>query len=50
VSSPRLPLAKLEEAIRDGLLAFGCTTRLLVIAELIEHERTRIRPAETTRA
>ncbi len=42
VLQPRLPLAELEGAIGDGLLAFSCATGLLVIAELMEEERTRV--------
>jgi transposase-like protein len=37
-----LPLAEMQEAIRDGLMAFSCATGLLVIAEMMEEERTRI--------
>ena len=39
---PRLALAELEGAIREGLMAFSCATGLLVIAELMEAERTQI--------
>lgn len=39
---PRLPLAELEGAIREGLMAFSCATGMLVIAEMMEAERTRI--------
>ena len=39
---PRLALAELEGAIRDGLMAFSCATGLLVIAEMMEAERTQI--------
>jgi putative transposase len=39
---PRLPLAELEGAIREGLMAFSCAAGLVVIAELMEEERTRI--------
>ncbi|HSS11323.1 MAG TPA: IS256 family transposase [Acidimicrobiales bacterium] len=39
---PRLPLAELEGAIREGLMAFSCATGLLVIAEMMEEERTRV--------
>ncbi len=39
---PELPLAELQEAIRDGLMAFSCATGMLVIAEMMEEERTRI--------
>ncbi len=42
VLQPRLPLAELEGAIGDGLLAFSCATGLLVTAELMEEERTRV--------
>ena len=39
---PRLPLAELEGAIREGLMAFSCAAGLVVIAEMMEEERTRI--------
>jgi transposase-like protein len=39
---PRLPLAELEGAIREGLMAFSCATGLVVIAEMMEEERTRV--------
>jgi transposase-like protein len=39
---PWLPLAELEGAIRDGLMAFSCATGLVVIAEMMEEERTRV--------
>jgi transposase-like protein len=39
---PRLPLAELEGAIREGLMAFSCATGMLVIAEMMEAERTAI--------
>jgi transposase-like protein len=39
---PTLALAELEGAIRDGLMAFSCATGLLVIAEMMERERTAI--------
>ncbi|MDQ6614947.1 MAG: IS256 family transposase [Actinomycetota bacterium] len=39
---PRLPLAELEGAIREGLMAFSCASGLLVIAEMMEAERTQI--------
>jgi putative transposase len=39
---PRLALAELEGAIREGLMAFSCATGLLVIAEMMEAERTEI--------
>ncbi len=38
----RLPLAELEGAIREGLMAFSCAAGLAVIAEMMEAERTRI--------
>jgi putative transposase len=39
---PRLPMAELEEAIREGLMAFSCAAGMVVIAEMMEAERTRI--------
>jgi len=39
---PTLALAELEGAIREGLMAFSCATGLLVMAELMEQERTAI--------
>jgi len=39
---PRLALAELEGAIREGLMAFSCAAGLVVIAEMMEEERTRI--------
>jgi putative transposase len=39
---PILVLAELQDAIRDGLMAFSCAAGLLVIAEMMEEERTRI--------
>lgn len=39
---PTLSLADLQSAIRDGLMAFSCATGLLVIAEMMEAERTAI--------
>ena len=39
---PRLPLAELQGAIREGLMAFSCAAGLVVIAEIMEEERTRI--------
>jgi Transposase, Mutator family len=39
---PRLPLAELQGAIREGLMAFSCAAGLVVIAEMMEEERTRI--------
>jgi transposase-like protein len=39
---PRLALAELEGAIREGLMAFSCATGLLVVAEMMEQERTAI--------
>jgi len=39
---PRLALAELEEAIKEGLLAFSCATGMVVIAEMMEAERARI--------
>jgi len=39
---PRLPMAELEDAIRDGLMAFSCAAGLVVMAELMEEERCRI--------
>lgn len=38
----RLPLAELEGAIREGLMAFSCAAGLAVIAEMMEAERTRV--------
>src|SRR5947209_15605301 len=37
---PRLALAELEGAIREGLMAFSCATGMAVIAEIMEAERT----------
>jgi transposase-like protein len=39
---PRLTLAELESAIKEGLMAFSCATGMIVIAEMMEAERTRI--------
>jgi transposase-like protein len=39
---PSLALMELEDAIREGLMAFSCATGLVVIAEMMEAERTRI--------
>jgi transposase-like protein len=39
---PRLPMAELEGAIKEGLMAFSCAAGMLVIAEMMEAERTRI--------
>jgi putative transposase len=39
---PRLPLAELEGAIREGLMAFSCAAGLVVIAEMMEAERTAV--------
>jgi len=39
---PRLPLDDLEGAIRDGLMAFSCATGLVVLAEMMEQERTAL--------
>ena len=39
---PRLALAELEGAIREGLMAFSSAAGLVVIAEMMEEERTRI--------
>jgi putative transposase len=39
---PRLVLARLEDAIRDGLMAFSCAAGMVVIAEMMEEERSRI--------
>ena len=39
---PRLVLAELEGAIREGLMAFSCAAGLAVIAEMMEAERTQI--------
>jgi hypothetical protein len=45
---PRLPLAELEGAIREGLMAFSCAAGLVVIAEMMEAERAARRgPQET---
>ncbi|MDQ6837758.1 MAG: IS256 family transposase [Actinomycetota bacterium] len=38
----KLPLAEMEGAIREGLMAFSCAAGMLVIAEMMEAERTRI--------
>jgi len=38
----RLPLAEMEGAIREGLMSFSCATGMLVIAEMMEAERTRV--------
>jgi hypothetical protein len=37
---PMLPLAELEGAIREGLMAFSCAAGMVVIAEMTEAERT----------
>jgi hypothetical protein len=39
---PSLALADLQEAIREGLMAFSCATGLVVIAEMMEAERTTV--------
>jgi putative transposase len=39
---PRFALVDLQESIREGLMAFSCATGLVVIAEMMEEERTRI--------
>ena len=39
---PAFKLAELEDAIKDGLMAFSCATGLLVIAELMEAERSAV--------
>lgn len=39
---PSLPLAELEGAIREGLMAFSCAAGLAIIAEMMEEERSRV--------
>jgi transposase-like protein len=42
VLQPRLALAELEGAIREGLMAFSCAAGLLVIAEMMEAELSEV--------
>ncbi|MHB1928509.1 MAG: IS256 family transposase [Acidimicrobiales bacterium] len=39
---PKLALAELEGAIKEGLMAFSCATGMVVIAEMMEAERARM--------
>jgi putative transposase len=39
---PMLALADLQDAIREGLMAFSCAAGMVVIAEMMEEERSRI--------
>jgi len=39
---PTLALAELEGAIKEGLMAFSCAAGMVVIAEMMEAEQTRI--------
>ncbi len=39
---PNLSLAEMQAAISDGLMAFSCATGLLVLAEMMEAERSAI--------
>ncbi len=39
---PDLPLAELQGAIKEGLMAFSCATGLVVIAEMMQEEVARV--------
>jgi hypothetical protein len=39
---PTLALVDLQDAIREGLMAFSCAAGMVVIAEMMEAERTGI--------
>lgn len=42
VLQPRFPLAEMEGAIREGLMAFSCAAGLVVIAEMMEAELSEV--------